>query len=64
MVQTFRLFLILLPIAVVVPFVQLLQVTGAVQSMNVAVLAQRQVPMALCAGWAPGPFINLSVGSV
>ena len=32
--------------------------------MNVAVLAQRQVPAALCAGWAPGPFIDLSVGSV
>ena len=28
--------------------------------MNVAVLAQRQVPAALCAGWAPGPFIDLS----
>ena len=38
--------------------------TGAVLSMNVAVLAQRQVPAALCAGWAPGPFIDLSVGSV
>ena len=32
--------------------------------MYVAVLAQRQVPAALCAGWAPGPFIDLSVGSV
>ena len=38
--------------------------TGAVLSMNVAVLTQRQVPAALCAGWAPGPFIDLSVGSV
>ena len=38
--------------------------TGAVLSMYVAVLAQRQVPAALCAGWAPGPFIDLSVGSV
>ena len=38
--------------------------TGAVLSMNVAVLAQRQVPATLCAGWAPGPFIDLSVGSV
>ena len=37
---------------------------GAVLSMNVAVLTQRQVPAALCAGWAPGPFIDLSVGSV
>ena len=39
-------------------------VTGVVLSMYVAVLAQRQVPAALCAGWAPGPFIDLSVGSV
>ena len=38
--------------------------TGAVLSMYFAVLAQRQVPAALCAGWAPGPFIDLSVGSV
>ena len=38
--------------------------TGTVLSMNVAVLAQRQVPAALCTGWAPGPFIDLSVGSV
>ena len=39
-------------------------VTGVVLSMYVAVLAQRQVPAALCAGWAPGPFIEFSVGSV
>ena len=38
--------------------------TGAVLSMYVAVLTQRQIPAALCAGWAPGPFIDLSVGSV
>ena len=34
-------------------------VTGVVLSMYVAVLAQRQVPAALCARWAPGPFIDL-----
>ena len=38
--------------------------TGALLSMYVAVLTQRQIPAALCAGWAPGPFIDLSVGSV
>ena len=38
--------------------------TNAVLSINVAVLTQRQVPAALCAGWAPGPVIDLSVGSV
>ena len=36
----------------------------SILSMDVAVLTQRQVPAALCAGWAPGPFIDLSVGSV
>ena len=68
MVQTFRLFFYVSPSCRTrggCPGCALASsATGAVLSMNVAVLTQRQVPAALCAGWAPGPFIDLSVGSV
>ena len=66
MVQTFQLFIVVLPVAVhvVVDVLVASGATGAVLCVNVAVFTQRQVPAALCAGWAPGSFIDLSVGSV
>ena len=63
MVQTFQLITEIRPVHLVVdvPVVQLQGPQVQFVVVDVVVFLQRQVPAALCAGWASASFIDISV---